>query len=110
MTVETGQAPAARVPKERTRMEQLFNVFVFVLFLALWVVFAWALVSNQGGLHETWRWLQGLPLPVQLVVALLTLPLYAGLWVWESTWPLMVRLVLVAGLGGWNLWMFFPRQ
>jgi hypothetical protein len=31
--------------------------------------------------------------------------------VWQTIrgWPLVVRLVLVVGLGGWNLLMFLPR-
>lgn len=90
-------------------MEQIFNVVIFLVFLAIWAAFAWALVANQAGLDQAWQWLQGLPLLVRLVVALLTLPLYVGLWIWESGWPLIVRLVLVIGIGGWNLWMFLPR-
>jgi hypothetical protein len=90
-------------------MELVFNVFVFIVFLVLWAAFAYALVANQAGLDNAWQWLGSLPFPVQAVVALLTLPVYIGLWVWESGWPLVVRLVLVVSLGGWNLWMFFPR-
>jgi hypothetical protein len=33
----------------------------------------------------------------------------AGLWIWESTWPVAVRLLLVAGIAGWNLLIFLPR-
>jgi hypothetical protein len=33
----------------------------------------------------------------------------AGLWVWETAWPLVVRLALIVGLGAWNLAVFFPR-
>jgi hypothetical protein len=32
-----------------------------------------------------------------------------GLWIWESTWPLVVRATLVLGIAGWNLVMFLPR-
>jgi hypothetical protein len=31
-----------------------------------------------------------------------------GLWVWDTTWPLVVRLV-VAGIAGWNLLIFLPK-
>jgi hypothetical protein len=31
-----------------------------------------------------------------------------GLWIWESAWPVIVRLVLVAGIGFWNVYLFFP--
>jgi hypothetical protein len=91
-------------------MEQLFNVAVFLLFLVLWAAFAYALVANQGGLDNVWASIRGLPLIVQAVVWLLFLPVTVGLWIWESAWPLAVRLVLVAGIAGWNLWMFFPKE
>jgi hypothetical protein len=37
-------------------MEQLFNVSVFVLFLVLWALFAYALVASQGSLDSVWEW------------------------------------------------------
>ena len=36
-------------------MESAFNVFVFVLFAALWVGFAYALITSQGSLDAAWR-------------------------------------------------------
>jgi hypothetical protein len=78
-------------------------------FAALWVAFGAALVFSQGSLDDAWAALRGLPLLVQGVVALLFLPVVAGLWVWETSWPLIVRLVLVLGLGGWNILVFLPR-
>ncbi|HEY7522330.1 MAG TPA: hypothetical protein VH720_01560 [Candidatus Limnocylindrales bacterium] len=90
-------------------MESLFNVTVFGLFTALWVAFAVALVWSQGSLDQVWASIRGLPLIAQGLVWLLFLPVVAGLWVWETTWPLVVRVVLVGGLGFWNLYLFFPR-
>jgi hypothetical protein len=90
-------------------MELLFNIAVFAVFLVLWAAFAYALVTNQAGLDDAWKWLGSLPFPIQVVVAVLTLPVYLGLWVWESGWPLIVRLIVVLSLGAWNLWMFLPR-
>jgi hypothetical protein len=46
---------------------------------------------------------------VQIVVWVLFLPVMVGLWVWETTWPLVLRLILVAGIAGWNLFMFLPK-
>jgi hypothetical protein len=42
-------------------------------------------------------------------VWLLFLPVVAGLWIYETTWPLVLRLLLIASIGGWNIWMFLPR-
>lgn len=89
-------------------MEQAFNIFVFVVFTALWVAFAYGLAANQGGLDSIWKAIQGQHIVVQGLVWLLFLPVTIGLWIWESAWPLLVRLPLVAALGVWNIWMFFP--
>jgi hypothetical protein len=32
-----------------------------------------------------------------------------GLWGWETRGPLFVRLILVLGVGGWNLLVFLPK-
>ncbi len=88
----------------------MFNVAVFVVFAVLWVAFAWALVAGQGGLDQAWSWIRELPLIFQLIVGVLFLPVVAGLWIWESTWPLVIRLVLVGGLAIFNLYLFFPRD
>lgn len=46
---------------------------------------------------------------VQGLASLLFLPVTLGLWIWETTWPVLLRLVLVAGVAGWNLLVFLPR-
>ena len=81
----------------------------FVVFAAIWVAFAYALVTSQGSLDAAWQWLRSLPLLPQAVMWLLFLPVALALWVWESGWPLVVRLVLVMSLGAWNLWIFVPK-
>jgi hypothetical protein len=82
---------------------------LFGIFALLWIGFGVALVASQGSLDAAWAWLRGLPLILQGVVWLLFLPVTFGLWVWETTWPLVVRLILVAGVAGWNLLVFLPR-
>jgi hypothetical protein len=67
------------------------------------------LVANPGGIDDVYETLRGLPVVVQAVVWLLFLPVMAGLWIWETTWPMVVRLALVVGLAGWNLLVFLPR-
>ena len=82
---------------------------LFGIFAILWLAFGAALVWSQGSLDQAWSTLRSLPLPLQIVVWILFLPVTAGLWIWESTWPLIVRLVIVAGVAGWNLFMFLPK-
>jgi hypothetical protein len=83
---------------------------LFVGFAALWVGFFAALVFDPATLDRVWQAVAGLPLVAQAVVWLLFLPLTAGLWVWQTDWPLVVRLVLIVGIAGWNLVVFLPRR
>lgn len=82
---------------------------LFVVFAAIWIGFAVALIWSQGSVDAAWQHLRNLPLIVQGIAWLLFLPVMLGLWIWESTWPLAVRLLLVAGIGGWNLLVLLPR-
>jgi ABC-type amino acid transport system permease subunit len=82
---------------------------LFAIFAILWIAFGAALIWSQGSLDAAWQWVRGLPLVVQGIVWLLFLPVMFGLWVWETTWPLILRLVVIVGIAGWNLIVFLPR-
>jgi hypothetical protein len=79
-------------------------------FAAMWVAFFAAMIAAPTALDAAWQALGALPLVLQAVAWLLLLPLTAGLWVWATDWPLIVRIVLVAGIAGWNLLVFIPRR
>jgi len=85
------------------------NGILFGIFAIIWIAFAAGLVWSQGSLDQAWTAIRGLPLIIQIVVWVLFLPVMIGLWVWETSWPLIVRLVLVIGVAGWNLLMFLPK-
>jgi hypothetical protein len=82
---------------------------LFVVFAVIWVAFGAALLWSQGSLDAAWAWVRGLPIVVQGLVWLLFLPAMVGLWIWETSWPIVLRLVLIGGIAGWNLLMFLPR-
>jgi hypothetical protein len=86
----------------------LFNIFVFVLFTLLWLAFVAALLFEREVLTGIWRSIRSLPLVVQLGIWLLALPVVLGLWIWQTSWPAWLRLVLVAALAWWNVYVFFP--
>jgi hypothetical protein len=88
----------------------LTSGILFLVFAALWLAFGAGLVLNQGGLDNAWEWIRGLPLILQGVAWLLFLPVVGALWAWETSWPLVLRLVIVAGLCGWSLMIFLPRS
>jgi hypothetical protein len=82
---------------------------LFVIFAVIWVAFGAALIFSQGSVDQAWQAIRDLPLIVQIVVWVLFLPVMIGLWVWETAWPLVLRVVLVVGIAGWNLFMFLPK-
>jgi hypothetical protein len=82
---------------------------LFAIFAVMWAGFAVALIWSHGSLDAAWQWVRSLPLIIQGMVWLLFLPVMFGLWVWETTWPLVLRLVVVLGIAGWNLIVFLPR-
>jgi hypothetical protein len=94
--------------------DDVMSVVSFVVLAGLWFAFAVALVSSRSSLDATWRTVAALPLPLKGVVWLLTLPVMLGLALWEGArrtgkWPLVLRLLLVAGLAVATLNAFLPR-
>jgi hypothetical protein len=86
----------------------VFNVLVFTIFAVLWIAFGASLAFSPGTLDDLWNQTRRLPLLIQNLVWLLFLPLMIGLWIWERTWSLPIRLVLIIAIGAWNVYMFFP--
>lgn len=81
---------------------------LLAVFAGLWIAFAVALVRDPARIDAAWRRLRSWPLPVQAIAWLLFLPVMAGLWIWRTSWPSAARLVLIAGLAGWNVLVFLP--
>jgi hypothetical protein len=90
--------------------DRIINIFAFAVLTLLWLAFAAALLFNSSMLDTFWQSFRSWPLIVQLVVGLLVLPVVLGLWIWETSWPLLLRLILVAGLGWVTVYTFFPRK
>jgi hypothetical protein len=87
---------------------RIINIAAFAVLALLWLAFVAALLFNRDLLIAAWETLRGWPLLVQLLVWLLALPVTLGLWIWQTSWPLVLRLILVAGLAWWNVVVFFP--
>lgn len=82
---------------------------LFAVFALLWIAFAVGLIWSQASVDGAWQTIRSLPVLVQGVVWILFLPVMAGLWIWETSWPLILRLIVIAGVAGWNLLVFLPR-
>jgi hypothetical protein len=96
--------------RELQMTNRVINISAFAILTLLWLAFGAALLLNRGMLDTGWQMFTNWPLIGQAVVALLLLPVVIALWIWETSWPLLVRLVLVAGLAWVTLYMFFPRK
>jgi hypothetical protein len=107
--VITGFVDKLLVPAIDAVVPLITNGVGFLVFALIWGAFAYALVTSQGSLDAAWQWVRALPLVPQAVVWLLFLPVVIGLWIWETSWPFIVRIVLVVSLAGWNLWIFLPK-
>jgi hypothetical protein len=81
---------------------------LLVVFAALWLAIAVALVRDPVRIEAAWQRIRSLPWPLQAVAWLLFLPVMAGMWAWRTTWPTLARLAVVGGIAGWNLLVFLP--
>jgi hypothetical protein len=91
-------------------MNMIINLGAFAILTVLWLGFAAALIFNQAILDTVWQSFRSLPWAVQGIIWLLVLPVTAGLWIWETNWPLWLRLALVIGLGWVTVYTFLPRK
>lgn len=90
--------------------DRIINIVAFAVFSILWLGFLAALVISPEMLSNIWLSLRGLPLIIQGLVWLLALPVVLGLWIWQTAWPIAIRLVLVFGLAWVTVYTFFPRK
>ena len=91
-------------------MNQLISFTAFAILTLLWLAFGAALLIRRDILDSIWKGFRKLPLLLQLVVTLLVLPVVLGLWIWQTSWPVWLRLALVIGLGWITVYTFFPRM
>jgi hypothetical protein len=83
---------------------------LFITFAMLWAGFAIAVLADPSALDGVQRSINALPLVAQAAAWLLFLPLMAGLWVYSTDWPDLVRLGVVITIAAWNLVTFLPGR
>ena len=84
------------------------EVIVFFTAVVLWGAFAAALLVSPSSIHELWAWFKDQSLVAQVPLGILFLPWLIGMWIWESSWSIVARGVLVGGVAWANLYSFFP--
>jgi hypothetical protein len=88
----------------------LISILAFAVLTLLWLGFGAALLFNPELLGKAWRLFRSWNILLQLFVALLVLPVILGLWIWQTRWPIWLRVLLVAGLAWMTIYTFFPRS
>ena len=81
---------------------RLLSSYAVLILAILWVGLAIALLVNPAWLDQLWTWVQNLPQVLQILAWVFISPLMAALWIWDSSWAMLPRLLAFAGLGGWT--------
>jgi hypothetical protein len=82
---------------------RVLSTYAVVIFAVLWVGFVIALVVDREWMDLLWNWVRALPSVAEIIVWVLFLPITVALWIWQSSWPVLVRLLGFAGIVGWTL-------
>ena len=82
---------------------------LFAVFAVLWLGIGAMFAFSPAAIDELWLTIGTLPFVVQIVLWVLFLPVMAGLWAWEQTWPELVRLAIVLALAAWTFLIFRPN-
>ncbi|MBE0685965.1 MAG: hypothetical protein IH585_08190 [Anaerolineaceae bacterium] len=82
---------------------RIMTFYSIAIFAILWIGFFVALIVDKAWLDILWNWLRDLPLWQEIIAWVLFLPISVGLWIWESSWPMILRWLATAGLVGWTL-------
>ncbi len=90
--------------------DRIINLVAFSVLTLLWLGFGFALMFNRDLLDSVWQSFLSWPLILQAFVGLLVLPVVIGLWIWETSWPVLLRWVLVLGLAWVTIYTFFPGK
>jgi hypothetical protein len=96
-------------PYVEPRARPLSAVTWFALAAALWTSFAALAIFSPDTLASMWDSVANWALPVQILVGIVTLPWFAGLWISQTDWDLWIRVVAITGIAGVNLFTFWPR-
>jgi len=81
---------------------RVLSSYAVLTFVILWVGFAIALIVNPEWLDLLWNWVQALPSVLKIFAWVFITPIMAALWIWESSWSTIVRLLAFAGIVGWT--------
>lgn len=82
----------------------------FLLVVVLWAVFATMLATSEPSIHEVWANISELPTAVRITAWVVLFPWMAAIAAWETTWPLVARILIAGGLAWATIYAFFPGK
>ncbi len=82
---------------------RVLSSYAILTFAILWVGFAIALIVNPEWLDLLWNWVRALPSVLKILSWVFITPIMVGLWIWESSWTTIVRLLAFTGIVVWTL-------
>ena len=82
---------------------RVLSTYAILTFAILWVGFAIALIVNPEWLDLLWNWVRALPSVLKILAWVFITPIMAAIWIWESSWTAIVRLLAFAGIIGWTI-------
>ena len=83
---------------------------LFALFALIWLALGTIAVLNPSAIDDIWQQIGAQSIVVQLLLWLLFLPVMAGLWVWQTDWPDVLRVVVVVSLAAFTLLVMRPAR
>lgn len=87
---------------------RFISIAAFSILSLLWLGFFFGMIFNPGILNNVWQSFRSSPFLVQFIVGLFTLPVTLGLLIWQTSWPVVLRFILVLGFAWASLYTFFP--
>jgi hypothetical protein len=83
---------------------------LFAFFAVLWAAVGLGILFAPAMVSQVWSTIGDQSVIVQGLTWLLLLPVMAGVWVWHTDWPELLRLGLLIAVGGWTLLVLWPRR
>ena len=82
---------------------KVLSTYAVATFAVLWLGFVIALIVNRAWLDLIWNWVQTLPSTFRIAFWVFFLPHMVGLWIWQSSWPILGRILGFAAILGWTV-------
>ena len=90
-------------PFWKVTVPRTLSSYAVLIFAILWIGLAITLIMDPSWLGQFWDWVQTLPPVLKILALVFITPIMTALWICESSWTSIVRMLAFGGLGGWTL-------